>query len=171
MALSPLLAIVFAESNWTISGLLLPVGVGVFAAFGFIGALQFFTRLRKASVAPTATNGNGLLDDPFVEGSNAEQRQSFRRGGNPVEIQVVDTSTQSVPIKGYVTNRSVGGLCLEMESPFDLLAELKIRPTNAPHIAPWVNVVVRNCRKGERGYEVGCQFVKIPPWPILMMFG
>jgi PilZ domain len=172
MALSPVLAILGFESNWTFSGLLLPVGVGVFAALGLIGALHLFTLWRKGSVAADSTNAMGQLsDDPLVDGSTSEQRLSFRRKGNPVEVQIVDTSTQTPPVMGYVTNRSVGGLCLEMQNSVELLAELKIRPTNAPHIAPWVNVVVRNCRKTEHGYDIGCQFVKIPPWPILMMFG
>jgi PilZ domain len=171
MALSPLLAIFGFESNLTLTGILLPVAVGVAAALGLIGTLNLFGRLRKGSAPATTPDVAGSLSDPFAEGSNSELRQSFRRKGNPVEVLVEDTSVQTSPVKGYVVNRSVGGLCLEMDSPVELLAELRIRPTNAPHIAPWVNVVVRNCRKADRGYEVGCQFVKIPPWPILMMFG
>jgi PilZ domain len=171
MALSPVFA--FINLELTLMGTILPIVVGVCTAFGLIGSLHLYSRLRRKQVpaAPQQTEPFGPVCDPFVQGSNEEMRQAFRRKGNPIEVLVVDTSVQTAPVKGYVINRSVGGLCLEMDNAVELLTELRVRPTNAPHIAPWVNVVVRNSRKAQRGYEIGCQFVKIPPWPILMMFG
>jgi hypothetical protein len=170
MPLHPVLADITIE--WTLPGtsVILPVVVGVVCGLGLVGLIHFFTRARRVVVAPVQTEEQPT-SDPFISGSNSEQRQSFRRLGNPIEVLVVDQAHQGSPIKGYVVNRSVGGLCLQMEAPIDLLAELTVRPTNAPHIAPWVDVVVKNCRRTSRGFEIGCQFVKVPPWPVLMMFG
>src|SRR5271166_209458 len=99
MATSPVLTTFGFESNLTLAGTLLPIAVGVFAALGLIGCLHLFTRLRKGSTPAPPAKLEGPLSDPFVGGSNSEQRQSFRRKGNPIEVLVVDTATQSAPIK------------------------------------------------------------------------
>jgi len=171
MSFHPLIADLTVD--WYMPGLdlILPVVVGVVAGLGFVGTFHFFTRARKKVAAPPTVKEEPPKSDPFTHGSGSEQRQAFRRLGNPIEVLVVDRASQGSQVKGYVVNRSVGGLCLQMDCPINLLAELRIRPTNAPHIAPWVEVVVKNCRKADRGYEIGCQYVKIPPWPVLMMFG
>jgi hypothetical protein len=162
------------------SNVALPIVVGIVAGLGLVGMIHFLTRPRKVTAgvsvnvtsqvaapqAPTAPS-----DDPFVSGSGSEQRQSFRRKGNPVEVVVINQKNQGSPLKGYVVNRSVGGLCLQLDSPIEEETQLSVRPANAPHIAPWVDVVVKNCRRGDRDFEIGCQFVKVPPWPVLMMFG
>ena len=44
-------------------------------------------------------------------------------------------------------------------------------PAHAPPMTPWTEVEVRSCRQKKDGYEVGCQFVKTPPWSILLLFG
>ena len=148
---------------------ILPIAAGVGTGLAVVGLIHFFRRGRKQA-APVEQKP-AKPADPFVHGSANEKRKSFRRKGNPIHVQVIDQATESQPVTGMVINRSVGGLCLQLDRPLSINAELTVRPTNAPHIAPWVEVVVRNCREGEIGYEVGCQFVKTPPWPVLMMFG
>jgi hypothetical protein len=62
-------------------------------------------------------------------------------------------------------------LGLFVEGPIEVGKHLNVRPINAPPITPWVEVIVKSCREANRGYEVGCQFVRTPPWAILLMFG
>jgi hypothetical protein len=169
MSFHPLLSDLISDSHWLGMGLLLPVAAGVVAGLGVVGTIHYFTRVGKK--VPEAPKEERPGSDPFVNGSTNEHRKSFRRKGNPVEILVIDQSIQAAAVKGYVVNRSVGGICVQMDSPMEINAELTVRATNAPHIAPWVEVVVTNCRKAEVGYHIGCQFVRTPPWPVLMTFG
>jgi hypothetical protein len=150
-------------------GLFLPVAAGVVAGLGVVGAIHLLVRGRQPAAAPPAAEQPAL--DPFVHGSASEQRGSFRRQGNPVEVQVVNQTTHSVQMRGWVVDRSVGGLGLLMDQPIDAGSLLTVRPTNAPPLTPWIEVTVRSCRQSNPGYEVGCQFVKTPPWALLLTFG
>ncbi len=150
--------------------MLLPIAVGLVAGLGVVGAIHFATRAAELRHCRNKRwKKKGPI--PLSAAAASEQRKAFRRKGNPIEVQVVDKATQGPPQRGYVLDRSVGGLGLQLDRPLEPATYLTIRPTNAPHIAPWVDVVVHYCREGEDGYDIGCQFVKIPPWPVLMMFG
>ena len=48
---------------------------------------------------------------------------------------------------------------------------ISIRPKTAEEIIPWVELEVCSCQPAEGAYEVGCRFVKTPPYSILMLFG
>jgi len=50
-------------------------------------------------------------------------------------------------------------------------ATIHVRTSNAPAGTPWVEAMVRWCSKVESGYQAGCQFVQIPPWNVLLLFG
>jgi hypothetical protein len=182
MSIHAFLAQTAIDSYLPAPQLLVPVAVGVGAGLGLVALIHYFTRHRQVAavghVAPDVademtgpTKMHRPESDPFICGSKNEMRQAFRRTGNPIPVHVIDQDKQTAPMNGYVVNRSVGGLGLQMEFPIDVQTVLSVRPANAPHIAPWVEVVVKNCRKGPRGYDIGCQFVKVPPWPVLMMFG
>jgi PilZ domain len=169
--------LVFAELTDDFQALLwnmiVPVTAGSVVGISVVGFIHYLTRQRRVAQqqAAATVKEEEKKQDPFEHGSAAESRKSFRRIGNPVEVQIVDREKEGPPFTGYVINRSVGGVCIQIEKPLQPQNNLTIRPTNAPHIAPWVEVVVKNCRQGEIGYEIGCQFIKTPPWPILMMFG
>jgi hypothetical protein len=150
--------------------IMLPVAVGVVAGMGVVGLIHCLIRPRKANLQQAAADVKQQTD-PFVFGSATENRKAFRRQGNPVEVSIVNQQYKDQPFKGYVTDRSVGGLCLLLEGPLAVGASLTVRPVNAPHIAPWIDITVKSCRESNPGFEVGCQFVKTPPWAVLLMFG
>ena len=151
---------------------MLPVMVGVMAGLGIVGAIHFLIRPRAIRVVKAApVPQQEVIADPFVHGSPGDNRSSFRRQGNPVEVLVVNQKTKAAPFKGYVLNRSIGGLGLYSDAPIEADSPLTVRPVNAPHIAPWVEVTVKSCRPSEGGWEIGCQFVRTPPWALLLMFG
>ena len=109
--------------------------------------------------------------DPFTQGSTSEQRKSFRRQGNPTQVYVALPERKDTPGTGLVLDRSVGGICLQASDEFAPDTKLAVLPVNAPSMTPWVDIVVRTCRKLPNGYELGCQFIKTPNWSILLMFG
>ncbi len=112
--------------------------------------------------------------DPFTAGSTMEQRKAFRRKGNPIEILFSPEDQPQYPEKCYVLDRSVGGLRLMIGREVPPGTVLSVRPVNVSPMIPWVQIEVRNCspsstQAGE--YDVGCQFVKAPPYPVLLLFG
>jgi hypothetical protein len=186
MSIHAFLAQTAIDSYLPAPQLLVPIAVGIGAGLGLVALIHFFNRHRQVAtvgdLSPDVTdevtdettgpmNEHRPVSDPFISGSKSELRSAFRRTGNPIPVHVIDQDKQTAPMNGYVVNRSVGGLGLQLDCPIDVQTVLSVRPANAPHIAPWVEVVVKNCRKGPRGYDIGCQFVKVPPWPVLMMFG
>jgi hypothetical protein len=106
-----------------------------------------------------------------VQGSASEQRKAYRRSGNPVAVFIRTPGTGMEPKRASVLNRSTGGLCLDIEQPVQEETLLEVRPANAPPITPWVEIKVKDCRRTVDGWQLGCQFVRTPPWALLLMFG
>ena len=51
---------------------------------------------------------------------------------------------------------------------------LSIRPVNADEIVPWIDLEVRSCRASDEmpgHFEIGCQYVKSPPYSLQLLFG
>jgi hypothetical protein len=110
-------------------------------------------------------------DDPFVHGSRAERRSAYRREGTMVAIQVTDAEGQGPPVAGWVTDRSVGGLCLRLDEAPPPGTYLNVRPREATALVPWTQVEVKSRRQDGNAWEVGCRFVRTPPWSVLLLFG
>jgi hypothetical protein len=154
--------------------LFLSVAAGVVAGLGTVGAIHYLIRPRRtAAPVPDSFDRppDNLPPDPFVHGSASENRSSFRRQGNPVEVKIVNKDMEGAQVGGWVVDRSIGGLGLLVETPFDVDTTWAVRPTNAPPVAPWVQVVIKSCRQSKHGWEVGCQFTKTPPWAVMLLFG
>lgn len=110
--------------------------------------------------------------DPFVGGSRKrERRASLRRAGNPIPVLITDAKAEADPIPGWVLDRSTGGLCMSVEVEVEAGTVLSVRTKNAPESIPWWQIEVKNCRKNGREYELGCQWVRTPPWSVLLLFG
>lgn len=108
--------------------------------------------------------------DPLLQGSYGERRGSLRRSGKSVKVAVADAKLDAVE-PAWVADRSTGGLGLYMERTMEPGIMLYVRPWEGLDSIPWVQVTVRSCQAEEDGWKVGCQFVKTPPWSILLLFG
>jgi hypothetical protein len=131
-----------------------PYFVPALAAISVVSVLYFFSRPGK----PPA----GVEDSQILPATPLEQRKSARRRGNPIEV------LYSPP------DRSMGGIRLAVVHNMLVGSILAIRPSNASPVVPWVEVEVRTCQpaKGIDGeFELGCQFVRTPPYSILLLFG
>ncbi len=155
--------------------LLIGMAVGTIALTGFhwlAGPRRAAPEQPKPEIAPAPP----LPDlppghDPFVHGSTADQRGANRRKGRMIAVSISLAEGNGPSWQGRVLDRSVGGLCLASDREMGIGALLRVLPTEAPPLTPWVEVAVRSCRQGEGGFQLGCQFVKAPPWSIMLMFG
>ncbi len=100
-----------------------------------------------------------------------DQRSFMRRTGNPIDVLITDAKVSEPPRNGLVLDRSLRGLCLAVDSPYDQGSVLSVRPSTAPTTTPWVRVQVKNCREVGNNYELGCEFLQVPPASVLMLFG
>jgi hypothetical protein len=127
-------------------------------------------RRSRAQGGPNAAQSQTDLD-PFLQGSSSERRIAARRVGNMVCVLVTDGDAQTAPVEGWVADRSVGGLCLRLDAPIGVGSTLNVRPRDASSVVPWTPVEVRSCRQEADGWDIGCQFVRTPPWSVLLLFG
>ena len=78
------------------------------------------------------------------------------------------------PEVGSVIDRSMGGMRLALFGEVESGTVLSIRPVNADEMVPWVDIEIRSCKTSTEMpglFEVGCQYVKSPPYSIQLLFG
>src|SRR5436190_1838127 len=144
------------------------IGLGVGGMCVLMGRQVFGWGVRQ-SVPPPAPKE--AYYDPFEKGSATEHRKVPRRGGNPTEVFYAPPDKKDRPVRAWVIDRSVAGICLWLGETMAPGTLLSILPVNATSVTPWIDIEVCNCRAQGNGYEVGCKFVKSPPSLILMQFG
>jgi hypothetical protein len=154
-----------------------PLLIGLSIALGvFYLARQWMNRrARRQWPLPLPSRylggGNEASQDPFMGGAFGEKRSALRRQGNPIPIHISDATVTAEPWYGWVLDRSMGGLCLSVDSAVKIGTVLSVRPTHAPDTVPWIQIEVRRCREDGKTWELGCQFLKTPSWGILLLFG
>jgi hypothetical protein len=127
--------------------------------------------LPREQLAPYLAAAVRILQAPPSPEAAAEQRDTLRREGNPVDVLVSDAEVLAEPAPGVVLNRSRGGLLLSLTAPAEVGAVLTVRAAHAVEQMDWVPVEVRHCRqKGDR-WLAGCKFGKELPWSVLLLFG
>jgi hypothetical protein len=144
---------------------------GLVAAFLTVMLGRFVQARWRARPARAEPAADAPVHDPFEHGSISEQRQGVRRKGNPIEVLISDAEAEEAPVRGWVLDRSVNGLCLLVDEEIAVGTVLSVKPRQSPPGMPWIRAEVRNCKKDNTGYQAGCQFVSTPPWGILLLFG
>jgi hypothetical protein len=136
------------------------------------GAIYWLTRsapvmAEVAAEAPTV--------EPVPTEQPKDQRVMFRRQGNPVQVHVAfSTHKKEEPEIGSVLDRSMGGMRLALYHEVEVGVVVRVRPVHADDIVPWVDLEIRSCRPSVEmhdQYELGCQYVKSPPFSIQLLFG
>ena len=152
-----------------------PLLVGMSVGGLFLVAIRVFGGQKSNLIPPPSLVKPGQKKsqdfDPFVQGSPTEQRKAHRRGGNPVEVFVALGEETSPSRRGWVVDRSVGGLGITVGEEIKPGTHLQLLPVNAAGITPWTEVEVKSCRTVKNGFELGCQFVRQPQWSVLLLFG
>ncbi|HEY7330234.1 MAG TPA: PilZ domain-containing protein [Gemmataceae bacterium] len=165
----PLFLSFFVDHSWIIPS------IGLFVA-GL--AFMMGRRFLVSRPAPPVEKLSEEPETPFLSITAARQNQSRperraaprRKAGSRVEIYLTDDTKKKL-LPGWVVDRSMGGLCLNVEEPLDEGTILNIRPRKAQQTAPWLSIEIRSCRPNGPSWEVGCRFLKSPQWNDLLLFG
>ena len=95
---------------------------------------------------------------PYTALGSPKRRQTPRGRGAPSRILILDKNGPKEPYSGWVVNRSIGGLCVNLVQPVEEGSILSVRPANDPQDDVWYEVLVKYCRVTESGWEFGCVF-------------
>jgi hypothetical protein len=109
--------------------------------------------------------------DPFLEGGADERRGAARRVGGVVTVLLCRVGTVEALARGWVHNRSTGGLSLSSPRAFASGSLIKVRLERARAVAPWVQLRVRSCQANRKQWLLGCQFTERLPSHVVMQFG
>lgn len=99
------------------------------------------------------------------------RRDSPRREGNLTEVFLLQEGSSGQPLRGWIFDRSAGGLGITVPQDIPIGSRFRVLPAKAPRNTPWMAVEIRNCRLGDEGWEIGCQFLATPPKAVLALFG
>jgi hypothetical protein len=153
------------------SEILIPIGV----AAGGLMLLGIYLLSRKGWGRRLNLAGAGASTLPATEqaavNGSPERRQSPRRWGMPIETFVQLPEDVAKPIRGWVVNRSQGGLGLSVPQPISLNTILHVRITHAPESIPWTALEVKSCYFKANRWLLGCQFAEAPEREVFLMFG
>src|ERR1700694_3948428 len=111
-------------------GCLLALGV-------FLWGNNVFARRRSAAPEALLPPEPPAQKDPFLHGSGRERRQALRRLGNPMAVLISDAEAKASPWFGRGVDRSMGGLCVEVEEPIPEGTVLSVRAEKAVALLPW----------------------------------
>jgi hypothetical protein len=101
---------------------------------------------------------------------NPQDRREAPRTRRQVRVQLTDAHAKDPPVTAWVTDCSLGGLCLSVRQEATPGTILSVRPASAPPGMPWVQVQVKSQRSLEGNWELGCQFVRTPSYSVVLMF-
>jgi hypothetical protein len=139
--------------------------------FMVAGVLYWLTRSAPA-MAEVAAEAPSVT--PVMTAKPKDQRGTHRRQGNTVQVHVAFSPDKIEREIASVLDRSMGGMRLAMFHEVEIGAVVSVRPTHVDDIVPWVELEVRSCRPSEEmhdQFELGCQYVKSPPYSIQLLFG
>lgn len=129
----------------------------------------YFRNRHKHTLGPPEEDAPPA--NPIAYGSATDRRETVRRKGRQVKVLITDAEALEEPVEGWIMDRSMGGLCLSVTQLVGAGTILSVRTANAPQSTPWVQVEVKSCRDLGGRWELGCQYVRTPPWGVLLLFG
>lgn len=138
-----------------------------------IGSVAFVAGrlLFRGAPEPGWTDTEAAKVDTSTSTATDERRVASRRGGNPVEVELLDLESGSDPVVGWVVDRSLGGLCLEMDQTVPVGVSAKVRIRNAAAAVGPIPVAIKSCRSSGPTWRVGCEFLKPPTFNVMLLFG
>ena len=135
----------------------------------FLVAVLVGWRWLSARPVEQGEAGDEVQLKGFLDGVTQDRRKVPRRRGNLIDVQLC--RGDEAPIRGYVLDRSQGGLRVLLDQAVAEGKGWKIRPTTSDQTTPWTEVTIRSCRRQGAQYAVGCQFDQMPNWGLMLQFG
>ena len=135
--------------------------------------LGIFNRAEPAQVAAAGSAPVNPSSDESDSGAGTieERRASPRRWGNPVLVEITEVSSEKEPQRGWVMNRSSGGLGLSSTNPVTIGSLLRVRAVTAGQSTIWVQVQVMNSNESSGRWMLSCRYVETQSQESVSQFG
>jgi hypothetical protein len=99
-----------------------------------------------------------------------EDRRTTPRRKKLMRVSI-QQQPDEMPFRGWVVDRSLGGLRLEVDHEVPVGQVLKVRSFAAPADIPAVDVRVQSAHRTEEGcLHLGCAYVRTPNWEVRIQF-
>jgi hypothetical protein len=150
----------------------LPWALGALSAvviFTFVGVLVS----RRSAQRPTQRLTLEEVEPHhlYLQTSGEERRTTTRRKGAATPVRLSATTQPENPFSGWVMDRSLGGVKLEVESQVTRGWVLNVGLTDASGGEHGFQVEVVHCQQAGSRWHVGCRFVHVPPTEVLWLLG
>jgi hypothetical protein len=136
-----------------------------------LGLLVWRRRRNQGLQAEISPEGDPAAATAESAPKPENRRQSSRPWGPPVEVVISDSFGTATPIKGWIINRSLGGVCLSLSEPVPLGTILSVRATIAPPTTPWARVEIKHCEFKVNRWHAGGEFAEAVSLEALRLFG
>lgn len=157
-----LTAQVIPTAGYSLIHLAIAVGAGI-----CIGVLALFA--GKSMLSPQSKAPSDNPSEVYLH--QTEKRLAHRRQGRMIDLAITDIDRHEQPIKGWIIDRSTGGVKFWAEKNWEVGSLLCIRVAHLADAMPWIEVRVKHCKQSQKGWELGCQFLQPLTWNILLAFG
>jgi hypothetical protein len=152
------------QEGWMVAS----VGILISALVVLVGFRLL--RLRRSLSSRSSPKEDAPKPEPFYYGSSSEKRAAFRREGRATKVYISDVEKPEELCQGWVVERSLTGLRLMVPQAVPPNAVLSVHAVDAPQNVPWIQVSVVRCSPLDDRWELGCQFVRTPPFGELLQF-
>jgi PilZ domain len=132
-----------------------------------------FNLFRRRATLPARSTGDTVVSSSttlLTPVTFTERRQAPRRWGDPVQVLISDGNSAIEPSRGWIVNRSAGGLGLAAGQPVLEGTVLSVRVTVAPDSVGWTQLQVKSCVPSTGRWILGCQFRETPAREVLLLF-
>lgn len=121
-------------------------------------------------VSPTSADDSKVVSvTPLETALETEDRRSSPRQRQSLRLAVQEVLT-GIRYPAWLVDRSLGGMCLALDHRVEAGTLLAVRRASASDTIPWVDLRVRHVREYDSSWEIGCEFVRTPPWEVLAEF-
>ena len=133
-------------------------------------ALSIFRRGKPRPQEPATNQTTEPTVDPAVLNQTQERRRTPRRWGDPVQLLLWDGFPGTEPFRGWIVNRSPGGLGISSSQSVAAGTIFQVRVAIAPDSVPWIPVTVRGCYPLAGRWILSSEFVQPPSKDVLLLF-
>jgi hypothetical protein len=101
---------------------------------------------------------------------DVEDRRASPRRKKLLRVLVRNDSATLAPCTGWILDRSLGGMCVALDHEVEVGTILAVCRQPESVASRWVELRVLNVREQESTWELGCEFVRVPSWEVLLQF-